>query len=111
MRRYELNIAAFGEGGHFRTHIDINDKSIVQNMRVVTAVYYFFSEPKQFEGGELIMYPAAFLPGLDEPVALSPENNSLVVFSSVAPHSVAPVRSSNLAFKDYRFSVNCWLIN
>ncbi|MEZ0607431.1 2OG-Fe(II) oxygenase [Fibrella sp. WM1] len=110
VRKHELNIAAFGDGGHFREHIDINDKTLIQDMRVVTAVYYFFAKPKQFEGGELIMYPVDFLPGSDKPVTISPVSNSLLVFSSVAPHSVAPVRAPNLAFKDYRFSVNCWFI-
>ena len=116
----ELEIAAHGDGAHYKPHLDI---PVGQNRaplgaldgedRVLSAVYYFHAEPKRFSGGELRLYrfgtswdcadadPSSY-------VDLQPIDNSLVVFPSWAMHEVRPVRCPSGKFKDYRFALNCW---
>lgn len=77
----ELQIAAHGDGAFFKQHIDTHTE--LQNNsknRVISAVYYFFNEPKQFEGGELVLHPFSFMDGDDNSVTFSPMNNSLIIW-------------------------------
>lgn len=107
---FELQLTAHGDGAFFKQHIDThteyenNSKS-----RVLSAVFYFFNEPKQFEGGELVLHPFNFLEGNDIPIKLAPINNSLVVFPSFGLHEVLPIVCPNKEFKFWRFAINCWL--
>lgn len=106
----ETQIAAHGDGAFFTQHIDTHTH-IENNSkgRVISAVYYFFNEPKQFEGGELILHPFPFMDGDDTSVSLAPLNNSLVIFPSFGMHEVLPVKCPNVQFKDWRFAINCWI--
>lgn len=104
----EVQMASHGNGAFFKPHYDTKvHKS--RNTRLVSAVYYFYTEPKCFEGGELVLYPFDFLPGDDTPVTLEPLNNSLVVFPSTALHEVLEVKMPVSEFEGNRFSINCWL--
>lgn len=106
----ETQIAAHGDGAFFKQHIDTHTE--VENNsknRVISAVYYFFNEPKQFEGGELILHPFPFMDGDDTSVSLTPLHNSLVIFPSFGMHEVLPVKCPNVEFKNWRFAVNCWI--
>lgn len=110
VRSYELEIAAHGDGAFFKEHIDtLTGKVDSDKARTISIVYYFFSEPKQFEGGELQIIPVEFMEGCDEPVLLSPVHNSLVVFPSFSPHEVLPIKLVGNDFLSWRFTVNCWL--
>jgi SM-20-related protein len=106
----ELQIAAHGDGAFFKPHIDTHTE-IENNSknRVISAVYYFFNEPRQFEGGELLLHPFNFMKGEDSPITLSPINNSLVIFPSFGMHEVLPVSCPNVEFKNWRFAINCWI--
>lgn len=115
---FELN--AYGDGAHFRPHIDIpigpGRKPLSKEEgedRVVSAVYYFHQEPKGFSGGELRIY--RFLADASDEAAkinnsnaLMPIQNSLVVFPSWATHEVERVSCPSGIFADYRFALNCW---
>jgi len=110
VKSYELELAAHGDGAFFKEHIDtLTGKLDNDKARTISIVYYFFSEPKQFEGGELQINPVEFMEGDDEPVILAPINNSLIVFPSFSPHEVLPIKLRDPEFKSWRFTVNCWL--
>jgi hypothetical protein len=116
----ELEIAAHGDGAHFRDHVDIpiGPKRVPignnpHEDRVLSAVLYFHREPKGFSGGTLRLYRF----GVDVEVEgaeaanhvdLEPTDNSLVAFPSWVRHEVRPVRCPSGDFADYRFAVNCW---
>ena len=113
---FELN--AYGEGSHFAPHIDIPVGSGRQPLageegqdRVVSAVYYFYEEPKGFSGGALRLYRFGVNPehaSQRDVVDFDPVQNSLVAFPSWATHSVETVHCPSGRFSDYRFALNCW---
>ena len=114
---FELN--AYGDGAHFRPHIDIpvgQDRRTIGahdgEDRVISAVYYFYREPKAFSGGALRLYrfgADAHSPGSDaDSIAFEPRQNRLVCFPSWAIHKVETVRCPSGRFEDYRFGLNCW---
>jgi len=113
---FELN--AYGEGGHFRPHIDINTGPNREAMgerlgedRVISAVFYFYREPKGFSGGALRLFrfgADTADPTPDDVISYEPEQNSLVVFPSWAWHQVEDVHCPSGCFADYRFALNCW---
>ena len=114
--RVEVEIAAHNDGAHFFAHTDIPIGNRRRDLagkttydRVVSAVYYFHSEPKAFSGGELRIHRFG---GDGEPgqyVDIVPENNSLLVFPAWATHEVLRVSCPSRHFADSRFAVNCWL--
>nr|WP_137677933.1 2OG-Fe(II) oxygenase [Parerythrobacter lutipelagi] len=102
----ELECVAHRDGGKFGTHIDtLTDTQRQDSDRIVSAVYYFYREPKPFSGGELALHAI----GEDESIHVEPRHNRLVAFPSFAPHEVMPVTVPGNAFPDARFSINCWL--
>jgi SM-20-related protein len=112
---FELN--AYGEGGHFGAHMDVsagpNRRPVGAKPgedRVISAVYYFYKEPKAFSGGALRLFP--FVAGKhsteSNSVAYEPQQNSLVAFPSWAWHQVERVSCPSDSFADYRFGLNCW---
>lgn len=106
--RYEIELVAHRNGSFFRRHIDTATQSADDRQlsdRMVTAVYYFHSTPKQFSGGELALAPL----GPGEPKLIEPLNNRLVAFASFAPHEVLPVVCPIDEFSHARFAVNIWL--
>ena len=117
---FELQLAAHGDGAHYRPHLDIplgeKRKPLGASPgedRVLSAVYYFHRQPKGFSGGELRLhrFGADWDRGNADPSTFSdiePVDNSLVVFPSWAMHEVRPVRCPTQRFEDYRFAVNCW---
>jgi hypothetical protein len=113
---FELN--AYGEGAHFSPHIDIpvgpNRRETGEREgedRVISAVYYFFGEPKGFSGGALRLYRFGADPadcGETDSTVFEPVQNRLVIFPSWAPHAVERVSCASGDFSDFRFALNCW---
>lgn len=105
--KMEIELVATRNGGHFIRHIDtLTQTPAPRSDRVVSAVYYFHRTPRAFTGGELIMHA---LVG-QEIKQIEPRHDRLAVFSSIAPHEVAPTNVPGDAFADARFSINCWLL-
>ena len=109
---YEIELICHGDGGFYHRHIDTftgGDRSRSGD-RVVSCVYYFNSQPKRFSGGELRLYPLPTrVAPAPEPIDVAPEHDTLVAFSSWMPHEVMPTVCPTKQFKDYRFSINCWV--
>lgn len=118
VEKIELELAAHGEGAHFVAHSDTvtgesrrvaREAGRAQQDRIVSAVYYFYREPKGFSGGELRIHPLGSKGKGGGHVDIQPLQNSVVAFPSWAYHEVRPVRCESNAFEDHRFAVNCWL--
>ena len=111
-RSLELELTAYGDGAHFKPHLDIpigQDRKPLGARkgedRVISAVYYFHNRPKGFSGGNLRLFRF----GSDnDAVSIEPVDNSLVVFPSWARHQVERVSCPSGDFADYRYAVNCW---
>lgn len=116
----ELELAAHGDGAHFKPHTDTSLGSDRKPLgaapgedRLISGVYYFHRQPKGFSGGELRLYRFGLDLTAGEPdpgdfVDLEPIDNSFVAFPSWAAHEVRRVDCPSGRFADYRFAVNCW---
>ena len=69
----ELELAAHGDGAHFKPHTDTalgSDRKALGAApgedRLISGVYYFHAEPKGFSGGELRLYRFGVDPGAGE---------------------------------------------
>lgn len=109
--KLETELVASNDGAFYSEHIDTfvgDDRA--NSDRVVSAIYYFHSEPKAFSGGALRIYPLPFQrKSPDEFVEIEPEQNTLVVFPSFLLHEVRPVSCPTRLFAHSRFSVNVWI--
>jgi SM-20-related protein len=81
--------------------------------RILSAVYYFYREPKAFFGGALRLYrlnlrPSTISAHTNDFIDVEPLQNSLVAFPSWTTHEVRPVSCPTGNFSDYRFALNCW---
>jgi SM-20-related protein len=107
----EFEIGAYRDGDHFRAHIDTNER--LDQVRVVSCVYYFARTPRQFSGGELRLFAMPTLSATNVGQAsfadIIPETDTMVAFPSWLRHEVLPVRVPSKAWMDSRFTLNCWL--
>ena len=117
-RSLELEVTAYGDGAHFKPHLDIPigpDRNPLGahkgEDRVISAVYYFHNQPKGFSGGRLRLFRFGSDPAEHDDadcIAIEPIDNSLLVFPSWAQHGVEQVNCPSGEFEDYRYAVNCW---
>jgi SM-20-related protein len=107
----ELELVAHGDGAHFSRHADVQvgtGRTSTGEDRIVSAVYYFHSEPKSFSGGRLRLHRFGSSGEIGDFVDIEPEQNSLVVFPSWAVHEVRKVICPSGEFRNSRFALNCW---
>ena len=112
---FEFEMVAHGHGAFYRRHIDTytgHERSGATSDRLLSVVYYFFREPKRFEGGALRIFPNSHLCGalLQEQIDIPIEQDMLLAFSSWEPHEVLPVSCPSREFRDSRFAINCWIL-
>lgn len=88
----------FRDGGFFGRHVDVLKRRA--GRRRFTWAYYLNSEPKRFQGGELIIEHEDL-----GRLVIEPAHGRIVVFRSDLPHEVAPVSLYPDAFADARFSI------
>ena len=106
----ELELAAHNDGAHFHRHIDTQTAMGGNGShRALSAVYYFYREPKGFTGGQLRIYPQGPADDGEVFATVEPMQNTLAVFPSFAAHQVMRVECPSQDFADSRFAVNCWL--
>lgn len=114
----EQVLIAYGDGAHFAAHTDmpvgpgrkpLGGDRTGRHERLLSAVYYFHSEPKAYSGGALRLHRFGARGGDEDPVDIEPVQNGLLVFPAWAMHEVRPVSCPSGRFEDHRFAVNCWL--
>jgi SM-20-related protein len=106
----ELELVANNDGAFFKRHIDtFMGKARKSSDRMLSAVYYFHTEPKAFSGGALRLYSFGSKEDEENFVDIQPEQNTLLAFPSWAWHEVLPIRCPSRRFSDSRFNVNCWV--
>lgn len=106
-----MQLTVHGDGCYYKVHNDSGSPETIT--RELTYVYYVHSQPAQFSGGELRLYPTDPHDGrlLDRKrfKTITPENNRLVLFNSRCQHEVMPVRCPSHEFEASRFTFNGWL--
>ena len=85
----------YNDGDFVVTHQDYM-RSVFGD-RLIGCLYYFHKQPKQFEGGEFILYRNG------EKFTIEPENGSLVLFSAALEHEVQKISVPSSRFEDGRF--------
>lgn len=100
----EIKLTMHNDGDYFLWHNDNGNQEA--SSRSVTFVYYYYFEPKMFSGGELVMYPAG-----TKPVAISPLNNSMIIFNPSVMHEVKPVICPEKLYPQSRFALTGWILN
>lgn len=106
---HESQVSRYGNEQHYDWHQD----RFADIRRHITLVYYFFEEPKQWTGGDLLFTDS---PGFETSLVeknpnikrITPENNMAIVFSSAALHRVESTKSPK-EFGKGRFSANIWI--
>lgn len=106
----ERQLTVHHDGDFFGVHNDSGGEEV--GTRMLTYVYYFNIDPKQFDGGELWVYDFYDEDYVrqkgDAYVALEPKHNSIVFFPSWVHHEVRPVRSKVEGIEGCRMTVNGW---
>lgn len=101
----EAQITASNDGDFFSRHNDDADARMME--RETTYVYFCHSEPRAFEGGELVVYPPAGSSA--GPIRIQPVRNRIALFTSSLTHEILQVRCPSREFVHSRFTVNGWL--
>lgn len=107
----EMQMTAHNDGAFYKAHTDAGSEKT--KTRELTYVYYFYQEPKQFSGGNLMIYDTEmqgkkFIQKENSKV-IEPRNNSIVFFNSRCKHEVLPISCDSNEFKASRFTLNGWL--
>lgn len=110
--RKELQLTRHKHGDFFKTHQDISrEKDKPESGRRITFVYYFFKEPKGFNGGDLLLYDTnqedKSRP-IDSFTRIVPKNNSIVFFPSDRFHQVTLINGEGEGIEHSRFTLNGW---
>ncbi|HEY9637935.1 MAG TPA: 2OG-Fe(II) oxygenase [Coleofasciculaceae cyanobacterium] len=107
----EAQLTVHKDSNYYKIHNDNGSPETAT--RELTFVYYFYREPKQFSGGELLIYDTRIENNryfkADSFKTVEPRNNSIVFFQSCYLHEVLPVSCPSQAFADSRFTVNGWV--
>lgn len=106
----QLDLAASGAGGHIAAHRDTSAVADPAGDKMLSAVYYFFREPKSFSGGMLRLHRLGGGEAAGDHLDIEPEQNMLAAFPSFVSHELTPVRCPSGRFPDFRFAINCWFL-
>lgn len=105
----EMELAAHGDGAFFCRHTDVRRDILgAGSSRHVSAVLYFHSMPRRFEGGTLRVYGAG-QDGENCWEDIEPRHGSVIFFPSGLWHEVLPVHAPNVPFEHQRFALNVWV--
>jgi SM-20-related protein len=109
--QFEIQLTATNNGQFFKMHRDDDSDSV--RSRMITFIYYFFREPKGFDGGALRVYDSRVdLHGnmsAGDFQTIHPSQNQMIFFPSNSLHEVLPVQCTSGDFADSRFTVNGWV--
>lgn len=111
--RGELQVVTYGNKQEYNYH---TDKFALSNHRILTMVYYFFKEPKQFRGGNLeitdgLVYNGKILKQSPKPIVktINIKNNMLVIFGGSLAHKGTQVLLNNNKFENGKFAITFWI--
>ena len=102
----EMTVTNHLDGGFHKAH---RDDGYGAPKRVMTCVFYFFREPKGFEGGELLLHDETAGRRRTDPLAFTrfaPVVNSAVFFPASGLHEVLPITTSAADPLNSRLTVN-----
>ncbi len=107
----EAQLTAHNDDNFYKVHNDNGSADTAH--RVLTFVYYFHDQPKNFTGGELLVYDHKVKGGYHYAAetyrTIQPMDNSIVFFASQEMHEVTRVSCPSLKFMDSRFTINGWV--
>jgi len=107
----EAQITASNDGDFFHLHDDNGSEGVAA--RYLTFVYFFHREPRQFEGGELLIHDAHLKDGNyvsnGTHQTIVPRQNQIVFFPCQQQHEITAVKCPSRRFADSRFTLNGWL--
>ncbi len=107
----EAQLTGHNDGNFYKVHNDNGSPDTAT--RELTYVYYFYQDPKQFSGGELVIYDSRvannYYTQAETFHTIEPRNNSIVFFPSRYMHEVLPVACPSRKFADSRFTINGWV--
>jgi len=108
---HELQLTIHRRGDFFRLHRDSGPEKTPTGNRRVTFVYYFHRQPKQFSGGDLLLYDTDLErhKSLGKYTRIEPRNNSILFFPSPCFHRVMPVDLKSEEVEDGRLTLNGWI--
>jgi len=99
----ETIISSYGMCDFYGWHTDTLSESL--SARILTCVLHWNTEPKEYEGGELILTGKT----IEDQLAYPPVHNTAIFFeSNKLVHAVNETKHEG-DFKDSRFSINLWL--
>lgn len=108
--RFELQVAASGEGDFFVRHCDDSNPELYG--RMLTYIYYLHRHPRSFSGGALRVYDSEHREGAfvvaDTHALVEPVDNRLVMFPADRFHEVSRVDGPTPEFADRRITINGW---
>lgn len=108
----ELQLSLHLNGQFYKAH---KDSSINGNndQRQITFVYYFYSLPKRFKGGNLLLFDTDLAQDklTSKYTRIEPLHNRVLFFPSDYYHQVTPVTSEYSDIESGRFTLNGWLNN
>jgi Rps23 Pro-64 3,4-dihydroxylase Tpa1-like proline 4-hydroxylase len=106
----EMQLTAHNDGCFYKIHNDSGSPET--DTRVISYVYYFHKQPKNFSGGNLRLYATewnnSYVLNEREFIDIEPHNNSIVFFDSRCKHEILPVSCPSRRFEDGRFTLNGW---
>lgn len=103
--RTEVDFLAYGNGSHFKEHIDTVLHRDRDHPRTITLVLYLQKTPACYSGGELNFHA---LIGKEAKTVI-PQHNMMVAFPSISPHSVTKISCPSDDFSDFRFAIVIWI--
>ncbi|MBW4440949.1 MAG: 2OG-Fe(II) oxygenase [Plectolyngbya sp. WJT66-NPBG17] len=107
----EIQLTAHNDGNYYKIHNDNGSEDAAN--RIISYVYYFNREPKNFSGGALRVYDLnledKFYIQAESYQDIEPIDNSIVFFPSHFLHEVLPVTCRSRNFADSRFTLNGWI--
>lgn len=106
---WSTQVSRYGQSDHYHWHYD---RIPWDETRLITFIYYVHSQPRKFEGGDLVLSDGLLweekLVGATHEAIIEPRNNRIILFDSRAVHTVKTT-SAPEKFEDGRFSVNVWI--
>ncbi len=106
--KFELQMTVHLDKDFYVAHQDTDGDKL--HSRAMSFVYYFYSSPKHFEGGDLLLYDT----NLEDNTCtinftrVEPVNNRIVFFPSNYFHAVTSVSCPTNSFVHGRFTLNGW---